>query len=46
MDACEHPNETSVLAEAARSGCGAMIDAVVATMSDLLTQEKVRLCVL
>eukprot|EP00904_Undaria_pinnatifida_P012811 jgi/Undpi1/8660/HiC_scaffold_25.g11125.m1 len=37
----EDLNETTVLVEAARSGVGAVVDAVVAYMNDLLTQERV-----
>lgn len=37
----DDPNETSVLVEAARTGSGEMIEAVVAAMYDLLTEEKV-----
>lgn len=41
LDISEDPHETSVLVEAAKSGSGAMINAVVAAMFDLLTEERV-----
>eukprot|EP00904_Undaria_pinnatifida_P012808 jgi/Undpi1/8658/HiC_scaffold_25.g11123.m1 len=40
IDSGHRPYETSVVVEAAGSGCGAMVDAVVAAMSDLLTAER------
>ena len=46
MDASPDPNETGIVVDAARSGSGAMIDAVLAAMSDLLTNERVSMVAL
>lgn len=46
MDSSQDPNETGIVIQAARSGSGAMIDAVVAAMSELLTKERVGIVVL
>lgn len=45
LDSSEDPNETSVVAEAVTSGSGTMVDTVVATMSDMMPVEKVRVVV-
>lgn len=41
MDANEDPYETGIVIEAAMSGSGAMIDVVVAAMSNLLNEFRV-----
>lgn len=46
MDTSPDSNETDIVVEAARSGSGAMIDVVVAAMSDLLTNERVGIVIM
>lgn len=45
LDSSDYPNETSVVAEAAKSGSGTMVDTVVAAMSDVMSVEKVRVVI-
>lgn len=42
LDSSDDPNQTSIVVDAARSGSGDMIDAVVAVMSELMPEQKVR----